>query len=643
MRNTITNNGWNTTEWGLGFLRVSSFPLDPSCTFETEEELQNYLAGNDTDKPYLGQLLAVKTDKYRAYIVQEYDGTSWIAEPLNDDELAKKLSEQLLELKEKIDVELENLESSLKGQSLTSDYDSLSKIQDIIIKHKVAADQAIKNFQKELDNTQVGVGLSQDGSFSPDQETHYLKSATSVMNALKTLDGFIHKVNHLYEDTDSVHLNPLVDEDAHTTTISADVKIAENSDITINSDGLYHRVESEYENGILTLKVNGEVRSEHNIGLDALVEDSYYDPTIESLVIIFKLHDGTTQRAEIPAEKLITELEFENEDPAITLTRERVVDGADKISAEINISEEEKNIIVKKSDGLYAEADFTEVNEKIDDLEDNKVDKEEGKGLSTNDYTNNDKDRLNAIYTGDKTLVSPVISSQWAIKNQNNDSVTLSGVSLTSNSITIETGYKVDYSGSFKWTHNDAYKDPTGVKEEPTVSNRLYGTILPTNGVNSDTVTKSDITTNSTFKVTLTAPKMGLMVSGTKVLPASGNDEASASASVTFQGRRYYGITTNSSPKTAADLSSLGNTNLTSSRTLSVSNVTTNTSQYYCYAYPKSLGALTAIIQNGAQPIIDAFNRTEISIVNNAGLSIDYYVYTSKNVGAFTNATIEFK
>jgi len=50
------------------------------------------------------------------------------------------------------------------------------------------------NLQSELNQTQIGIGLSGDGSYSSDQETHYLKNATSVMNALKTLDTLIYQV-----------------------------------------------------------------------------------------------------------------------------------------------------------------------------------------------------------------------------------------------------------------------------------------------------------------------------------------------------------------------------------------------------------------------------------------------------------------
>lgn len=606
------------------FLRTGAYPLEADYIFHSEEELKQFYA--DSEILHEGLFKVVQNEAFQSLYWVYNNGETLEFRKLIDFDSIDSLFEGLEQLKKDLEKESKSREeegNTLIGKinDLEKSLDTLRKEIPILLKELhddivgtpikldtlesletalLALTQLTKNrednLQSELDQTQIGVGLSGDGSYNADKETYYLQDATSVMNALKTLDSAIHKINYLFEDTDSISLNPLVDEDNRTTTISADVKLSENSDIIINSDGLYHKVEQEFKNGILTLKVNGEVRSEYNIGLDALVQESYYDPTIEALVILFKLHDGTTQRAEIPAEKLITEWEFKNTDAAITLTRVRVIDGPDEVSAEINLSEEEGNTIVKKDDGLYVEAD----------------------------------PRLDAIYEGDKTLVTPTVSSQWTIKNQDGETVTLSGVSLTNNSITIEKGYKVDYSGSFKWTHNSAYKDPTSVSGN-------YGTTLPSNNVLSNPVSYQNVSTTTTYTVTLSAPKRGLMVSGTKVLPAAGNDTSAATAKVTFQDRRFYGTSTDS------NITSLGTSNLTASRTLTVNNITTSTSQYYCYAYPKSLGVLTAIIQNGAQPIIDAFNRTEVSVVNNAGLSVDYYVYTSKNVGAFTNATIEFK
>lgn len=55
------------------------------------------------------------------------------------------------------------------------------------------------------------------------------------------------------------------------------------------------------------------------------------------------------------------------------------------------------------------------INEIIDEL-DNKVDKEEGKGLSTNDFTNLDKSKLNTIQAGAEVNIIDSISVNGTVR-----------------------------------------------------------------------------------------------------------------------------------------------------------------------------------------------------------------------------------
>ena len=72
--------------------------------------------------------------------------------------------------------------------SPTSNFRTLRGIEDFVRALQSTLENK-HNIQSELDQTQIGVGLSGDGSYNPDQSTTYLKEATSVMNALKILDG----------------------------------------------------------------------------------------------------------------------------------------------------------------------------------------------------------------------------------------------------------------------------------------------------------------------------------------------------------------------------------------------------------------------------------------------------------------------
>ena len=172
------------------------------------------------------------------------------------------------------------------------------------------------------------------------------------MNALKTLDRLIHRIDYQVADTDTVEFVATLNEVTNSATFTANVKISNDSDILVKEDGLYTKLETEYENGILTLKVNGEVRGEHNIGLDALVEDSYYDTKTETIVILFKLHNDETQRVEIPAENLITEWETINTN-SVTLTKTRVVDGPDTLQADLKVSTKTNQAIKVDSTGTF--------------------------------------------------------------------------------------------------------------------------------------------------------------------------------------------------------------------------------------------------------------------------------------------------
>lgn len=252
---------------------------------------------------------------------------------------------------------LEDLYNKIQGNPVPNEgFKTFRDIQEFITVLAEATKNRYENLQSEINQTQTGVGLDSDGSFSPDQETTYLKNATSVMNALRTLDSLINQAinncNIQSKATDSVNVDIL--KEANKTTISAQVKISSElgNDIQVKNDGLYHTIDSEYENGILTIKVNGNVRQQHILGLSSLVENAYYDADQESIIIIFKLISGETQKISIPVALLITEWQVSNLYPSITLNKVRNIQGPDTLTADVNVSSVNNNILEKKVDGL---------------------------------------------------------------------------------------------------------------------------------------------------------------------------------------------------------------------------------------------------------------------------------------------------
>lgn len=254
---------------------------------------------------------------------------------------------------------LEDLYNKIEGTPFPSiQFSTLRGIQNFVEVLASVTKNREDNLQSELNQTQIGVGLSGDGSFNSDQETNYLKNATSVMNALKTLDSLIKKAlnyeNLTKEDSNTISIDIIKGEEK--TIISADVKLAQNSenDILSKEDGLYHHIDSEYENGILTIKVNGNIRQQHVLGLSSLVDSAYYDKEQEAIIIVFKLHNGETQTVIIPAADLILEwiIDNSNSNKVIELEKERVINGPDKLSADIRLSANKDNILIKDGNSL---------------------------------------------------------------------------------------------------------------------------------------------------------------------------------------------------------------------------------------------------------------------------------------------------
>lgn len=154
----------------------------------------------------------------------------------------------------------------------------------------------LSNLQVELNTTQIGVGLDSSGAFSPDQETNYLKSSTSIMNALKTLDLLLNSIKIIYS------------------------------------------------NGVLSLLVNNEIVSQQNISIGAIIDSAYYDSEKNAIIISFKLSSGESEIIEIPLDGIVKKWNiFNNPESAITLT---LTDSETQIlSADINLDGNPLNTI----------------------------------------------------------------------------------------------------------------------------------------------------------------------------------------------------------------------------------------------------------------------------------------------------------
>ena len=398
------------------FIRTGDYPIEANYIFSSEEELKAFYTDELNNTTLHKGLLKIVSseDSQTLYWVVEVGGELQF-KPLIQEGSIDKLFDRLAQIRNDLNQEISDRENSileivgtndmsefhnqldnllaisnavvdLQEQStehsniLSSivgteeenileylkslDYNNLSDISNLLHKFFDTVDDSdsqintlpelqkfLRNLQTELDQTQVGVGLSEDGSFSPGQETNYLKSTTSIMDALKTLDGLIAKALKTSKlvpiETNTVSIT--VGEDVNNSNISANAKVSNGSDIIVNNDGLYTKLSTEYENGILTIKVNGSIRSQHNLAISSIIDNAYYDQDTKSLVFNFK----NSQEVIIPIDNLIGEWVVDNpDDKVVELSREKVVSGTDKLSADVRLDSQDYNILKKVGNSL---------------------------------------------------------------------------------------------------------------------------------------------------------------------------------------------------------------------------------------------------------------------------------------------------
>lgn len=227
-----------------------------------------------------------------------------------------------------------------------------------------------------------------------------------------------------------------------------------------------------------------------------------------------------------------------------------------------------------------------------------------------------------------KTLVAPtvVIDSWNVVKSNGTDKIT---VSTTNKNITLEPGAKVTCTGHFV---NPTLTD-SSTQASPTACSGDFGNTLPSVGSASSTVTlfsnyTSDINTSSTKKVTFSKPKSGLLVNDAKqVVKASGDDTASASVSVTFRHKIYYGIGYTGGNLTAAQITAMTGEFATSgavgSKTFTFK-ADSNHSDYYAYLCIPSSYA-TPTIKYGVNQVTWK-EKDNVTVTNSSGETVTYKV-----------------
>lgn len=126
-------------------------------------------------------------------------------------------------------------------------------------------------------------------------------------------------------------------------------------------DGFYANASLKYinrENKLVftTSNVTGGTTVEE-IQLNAVdvFKKVYYDPVTESLIIMYVDSNGELQEVDIPIGEMMTDWEWDivNEGHNVKLHKQRVVNGNDKVSADVALYASDDNILVDKNHELY--------------------------------------------------------------------------------------------------------------------------------------------------------------------------------------------------------------------------------------------------------------------------------------------------
>lgn len=283
--------------------------------------------------------------------------TNWahLNEFLNDTDTTKPLNTHLYDLWVKI----------MGDANPNPDYDTLMKIRQNVISLLERVEDYEQDTREELDAIETAVGLHATGEYKSDPSTKYVKDATSVMDAIAILDFLIDEAikNQRLQAIDTPSINTEIIHELDRTTIKGDVVISpdEGNIIRINQNGVIATVNLTYDKGQVALVVNGKVRDTFNLGLGTFVKSAKYDPSQESLVMVFKTTD-TDQEIVIPFGNLIAEWEVDNSNASdvVELTKVRNTGiAADKLSADVRIDVSKENILQKKNNTLYVDGRST--------------------------------------------------------------------------------------------------------------------------------------------------------------------------------------------------------------------------------------------------------------------------------------------
>jgi hypothetical protein len=239
------------------------------------------------------------------------------------------------------------------------------------------------------------------------------------------------------------------------------------------------------------------------------------------------------------------------------------------------------------------------------------------------------------------TAFSIAISSvsNWA-------STTTYGTTSSSNSVSSVLGSKLNFTSAVTMpSATSGQAVPTGATSSSYTIPAPFPTSFPAT-FNLTTSPTTGIAVTTSYSITFSKPKSGLVVSGSQVVKASGNDTSVITSTATFFALIKGGFYTSSTPnQTMYDNmtnSGLFFSTFGTSMTFTLP-ISPSVTQYTIFVLPSTI-TITSIVLNGATPVLGAFNvSSTTSITDETGATKSVKFYVSQNVQAFNSGdTLQF-
>ena len=226
-----------------------------------------------------------------------------------------------------------------------------------------------------------------------------------------------------------------------------------------------------------------------------------------------------------------------------------------------------------------------------------------------------------SLETESKTLVTPVITAAWTFTKADGTGYTPSTASTPS--VTVDVGVRASVSARYQ------YPAPNSTQGLPTSVSGNFGITLPGPNTPSIPLNVALLTSNAAYSVTLYKPKSGLSVVGSQVVVATGNDTTTATVSIAFSNKLYYGTTLKSGSILDSDILSLSS-EFRANRLKTFTNFAGGAARILI-GVPTAFGTASFKV-NGLANTAFTKVRSNTDFVNAGGGTIPLDVYLSNNV-----------